>query len=84
MEIDIISCQPDLLTSFFSFSIIKRAISSNKVKINVHDLRDYSNDKHKKIDDYQYGGKAGLVMTVESIDECISEIKKKQGRGKSR
>ena len=75
MRIDIITCQPDLLTSFYSHSIIKRAIDDNKVTIKVHNLHDYALDKHKKTDDYQYGGGAGLVMKIEPIDRCISKLK---------
>ena len=75
MRIDILTCQPDLITSFYSHSIIKRAIDFNKVQINVHNLHDYSLDKHKKTDDYPYGGGAGLVMKIEPIDRCITKLK---------
>ena len=75
MRIDILTCQPDLITSFYSHSIIKRAIDFNKFQLNVHNLHDYSLDKHKKTDDYQYGGGAGLVMKIEPIDRCICKLK---------
>ena len=75
MRIDILTCQPDLITSFSSHSIIKRAIDFNKFQLNVHNLHDYSLDKHKKTDDYQYGGGAGLVMKIEPIDRCICKLK---------
>lgn len=75
MKVDIISCQPDLMTSFISFSIVKRAIGSNILDLNIHNLRDFSTDKHKKVDDYAYSGVPGLVMKIEPIDRCISYLK---------
>ena len=75
MNIDIISVFPEMFTSFFSYSIIKRAQQFGKVKIDIHNLRDYSLDKHKKTDDYAYGGISGLVMNIEPIDRCISSLK---------
>ena len=75
MRIDILTCQPDLITSFYSHSIIKRAIDFNKLQLNIHNLHDYSLDKHKKTDDYPYGGSSGLVMKIEPIDRCISKLK---------
>ena len=75
MDIDIISIFPEMFTSFFSYSIIKRAQQFGKVKIDIHNLRDYSLDKHKKTDDYAYGGISGLVMNIEPIDRCISSLK---------
>ena len=75
MRIDILTCQPDLLTSFYSHSIIKNAIKNNTIKLKIHNLHDYALDKHKKTDDYQYGGGAGLVMKIEPIDRCISKLK---------
>ena len=64
-----------MFSSFFSYSIVRRAINSKKIDINVHNLRDYTLDKHKKIDDYAYGGSPGLVMMIEPIDRCIAAIK---------
>lgn len=72
MRIDIITCLPKLLESPFSDSILKRAINKNIVEVEVHDLRKFSTDKHKKVDDYAYGGGAGMVMMIEPIDRCIS------------
>lgn len=75
MRIDIITCLPHLLDSPFSHSILKRAIDANLVEVNLHDLRDFTSNKHKKIDDYAFGGGAGMVMTIEPIDNCISKLK---------
>lgn len=75
MRIDIITVVPDLLKSPFEASILKRAIDKNVVEINLHDLRDYVHDNYKQIDDYQYGGGAGMVMMIEPIDKCISKLK---------
>lgn len=75
MRIDIITCLPHLLDSPFSHSILKRAIDAKLVEVQLHDLRDYSENKHKKIDDYAFGGGAGMVMTIEPIDNCISKLK---------
>ena len=75
MNIDIISIFPEMFTSFFFFLLIKRAQQFGKVKIDIHNLRDYSLDKHKKTDDYAYGGISGLVMNIEPIDRCISSLK---------
>ena len=78
MRIDIISALPQLLESFFSTSILHRAIEKKIVNIKIHDLRDYSDDKHKKIDDYCYGGEAGMVLKIEPIAKCIKELKNKR------
>lgn len=75
MRIDIISAVPDLLKSPFEVSIIKRAIDKGLAEVYVHNLRDYVHDNYKQIDDYQYGGGAGMVMMVEPIDKCISRLK---------
>ena len=75
MRIDIISVVPDLLQSPFEASILKRAISDGIVDIHIHNLREFTSDNYKSIDDYQYGGGAGMVMTVEPIDKCISRLK---------
>jgi len=76
MRIDILSATPGLLKSPFSSSILKRAIDKEIVQIHFHNLRDYSNYKHEKIDDYQFGGGSGMVLMIEPIDNCISELKK--------
>lgn len=75
MHIDIITCLPKLLEGPFSDSILKRAQDKQLVSIDIHDLRDYSTNKHKSIDDYAFGGGAGMVMMIEPIDRCISHLK---------
>ena len=75
MRIDIISVVPDVLKSPFEASILKRAIEKGHVEIHFHDLRDYVTDNYRQIDDYQFGGGAGMVMLVEPIDKCISGLK---------
>ena len=75
MRIDIISVVPELIKSPFEASILKRAISDGIVDIHIHNLREFTSDKYKSVDDYQYGGGAGMVMTVEPIDKCISRLK---------
>ena len=75
MRIDIISAVPELLSGPFNSSIIKRSIENNITEIHIHNLREYSKNKYKSIDDYQYGGGAGMVMLIEPIDKCISKLK---------
>jgi tRNA (guanine37-N1)-methyltransferase len=75
MHIDIITCLPRLIESPFADSILKRAQAKGLVKVNLIDLRQYATDKHKSVDDYAYGGGAGMVMMIEPIDRCISELK---------
>lgn len=75
MRIDIITVVPDILTSPFDVSILKRAIDKGLVEIHLHNLRDYVTDNYKQIDDYQFGGGAGMVMMIEPIDKCISGLK---------
>lgn len=75
MRIDIITVVPDLLKSPFEASILKRAIEKGLVEVHLHNLRDYVNDNYRQIDDYQFGGGAGMVMMVEPIDKCISALK---------
>ncbi|SIQ51889.1 tRNA (guanosine(37)-N1)-methyltransferase TrmD [Pontibacter lucknowensis] len=75
MRFDIISCQPDLLDSPFSHSIVKRAQQKGLVEIHIHDLRKYAINKHGQIDDYAFGGGAGMVMMIEPIDKILSELK---------
>ncbi|OFX78647.1 MAG: tRNA (guanosine(37)-N1)-methyltransferase TrmD [Bacteroidetes bacterium GWE2_29_8] len=77
MQIDIITTFPDLVNHFFQFSIPKRAIEKKLVVVNVHNLRDYATDKHKKTDDYPYSGEAGMVMMIEPVDNCIRYLKTK-------
>ena len=78
MRIDIISAVPSLLESPFDHSIIKRAKEKGLVEIVIHDLRDYTLNKHRKIDDYQFGGGAGMVMMIEPIDRCFSKLKEER------
>lgn len=75
MRIDIITVLPELLKSPFDASILKRAIDKGLVSINLHNLRDYTSDNYKTVDDYQYGGGAGMVMMIAPIDNCISKLK---------
>jgi tRNA (guanine37-N1)-methyltransferase len=75
MRIDILTILPQLFDGPFSDSILKRAQSKNAVEIYLHNIRDYSTDKHKNVDDYQYGGGAGMVMKIEPIAACIEGLK---------
>lgn len=78
MRIDIITVLPELLKSPFEASILKRAIEKNLVEVHFHNLRDYSLGNYKQVDDYQFGGGAGMVLMVEPIDKCISKLKKER------
>ena len=75
MRIDIITVLPELLKSPFDASILKRAIEAKLVSVHFHNLRDYTTDNYKSIDDTQFGGGAGMVMSCEPIDKCISGLK---------
>lgn len=75
MRIDIITVLPELLKSPFEASILKRAIDKGIVSVHFHNLRDYATNKHKNVDDYQFGGGAGMVLMIEPIDLCISKLK---------
>ena len=75
MRIDIITIFPDFFTAFFEYSILKRAQENNIVEIHIHNLRQYSANKQKSVDDYQFGGGAGMVMCIQPIDDCISTLK---------
>jgi tRNA (guanine37-N1)-methyltransferase len=75
MRIDIITVSPELIKSPFEYSIIKRAIDKNLVEVHFHDLRTYALNDYGKIDDYQFGGGAGMVLMIEPIDKCISKLK---------
>jgi len=77
MRIDIISAVPELLGSFFGHSILKRAIVANLVEVNLINLRDYASGKQKQIDDYAFGGGAGMVLMIEPIAACLSDLKSK-------
>lgn len=75
MRIDLLTAVPELLEPFFDYSIMKRARDKGLVEIHIHNLRDYTTSRHRKIDDYPFGGEAGMVMTVQPIDACISALK---------
>lgn len=75
MRIDIISVLPDILESFMTNSILGRAQKKGLAEIHLHNLRDYTLDKWKRVDDYAYGGQAGMVMQCEPIDRCITALK---------
>ncbi|GAB3258413.1 tRNA (guanosine(37)-N1)-methyltransferase TrmD [Larkinella harenae] len=74
MRIDILTCLPRLLDSFFAHSILQRAQQGGFVEVVVHDLREYSLDKHRRVDDYAFGGGAGMVMSIEPIARCIRAL----------
>jgi len=78
MHISIITCLPRLIESPFNDSILKRAQSKGLVSIDIIDLRDYASGKHKPVDDYAFGGGAGMVLMIEPIDKCIADLKSKR------
>ena len=75
MRIDIITIFPDFFKSTLDFSILKKAQEKKIVNIHIHNLRDYSENKQKSVDDYQFGGGAGMVMNIQPIYKCIEELK---------
>ena len=75
MRIDIITVLPEMLESPLGCSILKRAQDRGLATICVHNLRDYTTNKHRKVDDYPFGGDAGMVMQVEPVDRCIAALK---------
>ncbi|MCM1072152.1 MAG: tRNA (guanosine(37)-N1)-methyltransferase TrmD [[Clostridium] fimetarium] len=75
MRIDILTVLPEMFDSPLDCSILKRAQNKGLVEFHVHNLRDYSTNKHRKVDDYPFGGEAGMVMQVEPIDRCIEALK---------
>ncbi|MBP9688544.1 MAG: tRNA (guanosine(37)-N1)-methyltransferase TrmD [Bacteroidia bacterium] len=75
MNIDILTLFPEMFESPFGHSIIKRAVDKSLVEIKLHNIRDYSKHKQRSVDDYPYGGGAGMVMQIEPIDHCISSLK---------
>jgi tRNA (guanine37-N1)-methyltransferase len=75
MRIDILTVLPELLESPFKHSIMKRAVKNKLVEIIIHNIRDYSTNKHKQVDDYAFGGGAGMVMAIEPIDRLITSLK---------
>lgn len=78
MRIDIITCLPRLLDSFFAHSILKRAQDAGHAQVFVHDLRDYTTTKHRQVDDYAFGGGAGMVLSIEPIARCIRALQSQQ------
>ncbi len=78
MRIDILTVLTKLLESPFNDSIMKRAQENGHVEIHVHNIRDYSTHRQKSVDDYQYGGGAGMVMTIQPIADCIEALKKER------
>ncbi|MGB4095310.1 MAG: tRNA (guanosine(37)-N1)-methyltransferase TrmD, partial [Bacteroidales bacterium] len=75
MRIDILTLFPEMFTSPFNESIIKRAKNKGLVEIYIHNIRDFSNDKHKRVDDYPYGGEPGMVMMIEPIANAIEWLR---------
>ena len=75
MRIDIITVLPELLKSPFEASILKRAIEKGLVEVHLHNLREYTDKSYNQVDDYQFGGGAGMVLMIEPIDKCISSLK---------
>ena len=75
MRIDIITLFPEFFESYFEYSILKRAQENDKVELTIHNLRDHSTNKQKSVDDYQFGGGAGMVICIQPIDDCISKLK---------
>lgn len=75
MRIDIITVLPEMLDGPLNCSILQRAQKKGLAEICVHNLRDYSVNKHRKVDDYPFGGEAGMVMTIQPVDACISYLK---------
>ena len=78
MRIDILTVMPEMLDSPLNCSILKRAQDKGLVEIVVHTLRDYSLNKHRKVDDYPFGGEAGMVMQIEPVDRCISALQQQR------
>lgn len=77
MRIDILTLFPEMFDGPFNHSIIKRAKAKELVTINLHNIRDYSVNKHKSVDDYPFGGEAGMVMMIEPVARCIESLKEK-------
>ena len=78
MRIDILTLFPELLSSPFETSILKRALTAGVAQVEFHNLREYSTNKQKQVDDYPFGGGAGMVMMIEPIDRCITHLKKQR------
>ena len=78
MRLDILTCLPELFDGPMNQSIVKRSMQKDLVDIHIHDLRAYATNKHKTVDDYAYGGGAGMVLMIEPIDLCISKLKEER------
>ena len=78
MNLDILTLFPEMFESPFGHSIIKRAVEKKLVQIGIHNIRDYSQSKHRSVDDYPFGGGAGMVMQVEPIDLCMQHLKQQR------
>lgn len=76
MRIDILTIFPEMFQGPFSHSIVKRAVDKGLVEIHLHNIRDYATDKHRRVDDYPFGGGAGMVMMIEPVLHCINNLKK--------
>jgi len=77
MRFDILTLFPSLVLPYFEDSILKRAVTKKKIAVNVHNIRDYSKDKHKKVDDTPYGGGSGMVMACQPLFDAIKAVKRK-------
>ncbi len=75
MRIDILTIFPGMFDGPFSYSIVKRALEKKLVEIHLHDIRDYATDKHRRVDDYPFGGGAGMVMMIEPVERCLDALK---------
>lgn len=77
MRIDILTIFPEMFEGPFSHSIVKRAVEKGHTEIHLHNIRDYATDKHRRVDDYPFGGGAGMVMMIEPVLNCINHLKEK-------
>ena len=80
MKIDILTIFPEMFDGFIKTSIIKRAVEKNIVEIQIHDIRKYSTDKHKKVDDYSYGGGRGMILMPQPIFDAVDDLKTKDSK----
>ena len=80
MKIDILTLFPSMFDGFLSNSIIKRAITSGKVEIKIHNIRDYSKDIHKRVDDYGFGGGPGMVLMIEPIYDALNDLRRENSK----
>lgn len=78
MRIDILSIFPEMFKGPFTESIIKRAVNKGLAEIHIHNIRDYAKNKHRNVDDYVYGGSAGMVMMIQPIADCINKLKEER------